>query len=88
MSPNSLQKKMAPLLRKPLKAIVQEVAKAKDMSEIEAQGRDLLVNYSDFTMTDDRKPEMMRFVFRKPFLVGGFKHFLFSRIYGIIIPTD
>jgi len=42
MSPNSLQKKMAPLLRKPLKAIVQEVAKAKDMSEIEAQGRDLL----------------------------------------------
>ena len=37
-----LSNNMAPL-RKPLKAIVQEVAKAKDMGEIEAQGRDLLV---------------------------------------------
>ena len=79
MSPNSLQIS-APLLRKPLKAIVQEVAKAKDMSEIEAQGRDLLVNYSDFTMTDDRKPEMMRFVFRKPFHL-----FIFSGWYKLYI---
>jgi hypothetical protein len=40
----------------------------------------IIINYQPYQLAEDNWVEL--------FLVGGFKHFLFSIIYGIILPID